>query len=196
MIAKLVLSADQVSEGDDMTRLRISALFVATLIVVAAKSISLDAQATTPTVPAATSKTATMELSIALPSKQIPLGQKPWASLTVKNLGSKGIPYPFSRVYVEGPKGEPPTTLYQRQLTNRLKPGEPGITFGGYRPPIAPADWPGDTFTAKYDLSAFYDLKEPGKYTVFIEVLDETGTMTDPWVRSPVATFELVALTR
>lgn len=176
--------------------LRISALFVATLIVVAARSISLDAQTATRAASSATSKSANIELGIAFQKKQIPLAQKPWAFLTVKNLGSKEIAYPFSRVHVEGPKGEPPTTLYQRQLTNRLKPGEPGINLGGYRSPIAPAGWPGDTFTAKYDLSAFYDFKEPGKYTVYIEALDETGMMTDPWVRSPVATFELMALTR
>lgn len=195
IIAKLVLSADQVSEGDDLTKLRISALFAATVIVIAAKSTSLDAQTTTRAASPPTSKSATIELSIAFRREQIPLGQKPWVSLTVKNLGSKEIAYPFSRVHVEGPKGEPPTTLLQRQLTNRLKPGEPGIA-GGYRPPIAPAGWPGDSFSMKYDLSAYYDFKEPGKYTVYIEVLDETGTMAAPWVRSPVATFELVAPSR
>lgn len=179
-----------------MTSLRISALFIATLIVIAAKSISLDAQTNTRAASSATSKSATLELSIAFQKEQIPLGQKPWVSLTVKNLGSKEIPYPFSRVYVDGPQGEPPTTLWQRQFTNRLKPGEPGINFGGYRPLIAPAGWPGDSFIMKYDLSAYYDFKEPGKYSVYIELLDETGTMTDPWVRSPVVTFELVAPAR
>lgn len=177
-----------------MVRLRISALFVATFIVAAA--ISLQAQTTTQAASSGTSKSAILELSIAFPKEQIPLGQKPWVSLTVKNLGSKEILYPFSRVYVEGPKGEPPTTLWQRQLTNRLKPGEPGIKFGGYRPPIAPAGWPGDSFIMRYDLSAYYDFKELGKYSVYIELLDETGTMADPWVRSPVATFELVPVTR
>ncbi len=53
----------------------------------------------------------------------------------------------------------------------------------------------------KYDLSYFYNFKEPGKYTVYIEVLDmlaakaKTKTDTDYWVRSPVATFELQAPT-
>jgi len=31
---------------------------------------------------------------------------------------------------------------------------------------------PGDSFTMKYDLSALYDFKEPGKYTVYIQVVD------------------------
>ena len=46
----------------------------------------------------------------------------------------------------------------------------------------------------KYDLSRFYDFKEPGKYTVYIEVLDPKSDTGD-WVRSPVATFELQAPT-
>ena len=199
MIAKLVLSADQVSEGDDMSRLRISAFFVATLVV-AAKHISLDAQTTMQAVPAATNKSAKIAVSIAVPNRQIPLGQKPWVHLTVKNLGSEEIAYPSNQVYVEGPNGEPPTTHIQRAMTNRLKPGEAGIPETGFRPPIAPAGWPGDSFTMKYDLSYFYEFKAPGKYTVCIEVLDvpKPGTKRDTalWVRSPIATFELLAPTR
>lgn len=54
----------------------------------------------------------------------------------------------------------------------------------------------------KYDLSRFYDFKEPGKYTAYIAVFDmlaaeaKTKTDTDYWVRSPVATFEVLAPTR
>jgi hypothetical protein len=180
-----------------MTRLRISAFFVATLIVIAATSISVDAQTTKQAVPSATSKSATLALSIAVPSAQIPLGQKPWVSLTVKNLGSEEIAYPRERIHIEGPKGEPPTTHVQRSMTRRLNPGEPEIPETGFRPPIAP----GDSFTRKYDLSYFYDFKEPGKYTVYIEVFDRLSekpnakTDTDNWLRSPLATFELQAPT-
>lgn len=182
-----------------MSRLRISALFMATLIVIAARTISINAQTTTSAVRSATSKTATMELSIAVPIGHIPLGQKPWVHLTVKNLGNKEIGYPSDRVYVEGPNGEPPTTLRQRQLTDRLRPGEPTLRADDYGArPIAP----GDSFTAKYDLSALYDFKEPGKYTVYIEVVDSLSEKpnaksdTDNRLRSPVATFEMTAPTR
>ena len=54
----------------------------------------------------------------------------------------------------------------------------------------------------KYDLSRFYDFKEPGKYTAYIAVFDmlaaeaKTKTDTDYWVRSPVATLEVLAPTR
>jgi len=177
-----------------MPRLGISALFVATLITVAAKS-----QTATPAAPSVT-KSPTLELSIAVPNPEIPLGQKPWVHLTVTNLGHQEIAYPFDRVYVQGPNGEPPTTLIERQMTNRLKRGDtmPG-DIGGYRPSIAPKEWPGNSFTAKYDLSYFYDFKDPGKYTVYIEVFDRLSenpratSDTENWLRSPVATFELTA---
>ena len=177
-----------------MTRLGVSVLFVATLIVIAATNISVDAQATKPAVPSAMSKSPTMSLSISVPIEQIPMGQKPWVSLTVKNLGSEEIAYPRERIYIEGPKGEPPTTHVQRAMTHRLNPGEADIRETGFRPPIAA----GGSFTMKYDLSYFYDFKEPGKYTVYIEVFDRLSEKpkakndTDNWLRSPLATFELL----
>jgi hypothetical protein len=202
MIAKLVRSADQVSEGNDMTRLLISTFLMTTLIVMASKNICVAGQTIRGAVPSATSKSATLELSIALPIEHIPLGQKPWVHLTVKNLGREEIAYPRDRVYVEGPKGEPPTTLVQRSITGRFNPGDKPIPPTGFRPPIAPAGLPGDTFTIKYDLSYLYELKEPGKYTVYIEVFDSLSekpnakTATDNWLRSPTATFEMQAPTR
>jgi len=54
----------------------------------------------------------------------------------------------------------------------------------------------------KYDLSYLYKFKELGKYTVYIEVFDRLSEKpnaksdNDNWLRSPVATFELTALTR
>lgn len=180
-----------------MTKLRNSAVTVATLIVTAAMSIAVGAQ--TGAKPTVTSQSATISLSIAVPIKHIPMGQKPWVYVTVKNLGNEEINYPWDRVYVEGPNGEPPTTLRQRQLTDRLRPGEPTLRMDDYGArPIAP----GDSFTTKYDLSALYDFKEPGKYTVYVEVVDslaakaKTRTDSDYRLRSPVATFEVEPATR
>jgi len=185
-----------------MTRLGIPALLIATLIVIADRSSSINAQNTTPAVRSTMSKTATLELSVAVPIEHIPFGQNPWVHLTVKNLGNEEIAYPRERVYVEGPKGEPPTTLVQRSITGRLKPGDTPIPPTGFSPLIAPAGWPGDTFTMKYDLSYLYKFKELGKYTVYIEVFDRLSEKpnaksdNDNWLRSPVATFELTAPTR
>lgn len=185
--------------GDDMTKLRNAAVTVATLIVAAAMSIAVGAQTAPGAKPTVTSKSATIAVSIAVPIKHIPMGQKPWVSLTVRNLGNEEIRYPWDRVHVEGPNGEPPTTLRQRQQTDRLRPGEPTLRMDDYGQNIIA---PGDSFTMKYDLSALYDFKEPGKYTVYIEVVDslaagaKTRTDNDYWVRSPVATFEVEPSTR
>jgi len=110
-----------------MTRLRMSALFVAIVIVISAKSISIGALTTAQTVPSATSKSATISLSIAVPNKQIPMGQKPWVHLTVTNLGSEEIAYPRDRVYVEGPNGEP--QLHISRVRSRIdsSQGSPGF---------------------------------------------------------------------
>jgi len=180
-----------------MTKLPNSAVTVATLIVTAAMSIAVGAQ--TGAKPAVTSRSATISLDIAVPVKHIPKGQKPWVSLTVRNLGNEEINYPWDRVYVEGPNGEPPTTLRQRQLTDRLRPGEPTLRMDDYGASRIP---PGDSFTMKYDLSALYDFKEPGKYTVYIQVVDSLAAKAKSridnnyWVPSPVATFEIEPSTR
>lgn len=124
------------------------------------------------------------------------MGQKILVSLTVKNLDRKEIAYTEGRVYVEGEKGEPRTTLIQRQLTHGLKPGEQEVRKFGFEPLIAP----GASITLKYDLSELYEFKEPGKYSVYIEVLDESALETRAgaglWVRSPVARFEVLARTQ
>jgi hypothetical protein len=140
------------------------------------------------------SKSAHIAVSIGLPQKQIPAGQKPWAFLTVENLGGNvTIAFPRDRVHVEGEAGEPPTTLYQRQVTQTLQPGEPQLRMGGFEPEI----WPTFSSDRKYDLSGFYDLSKPGKYTVYIEVLDvsapETKHGTGLWVRSKTVPFEIQA---
>jgi hypothetical protein len=133
----------------------------------------------------------TIALIIALPEEHILIGQIPWVHLTVKNLTNEDISYPEDRVQVMGEKGEPPTTLRQRQLTNRRQPSEPSILGGGFEPTIEP----GGSFTRRYDLSQLYDLSKPGKYTVYIEVLDEFNSRRGKggWVRSPIATFEIQA---
>ena len=136
-------------------------------------------------------KSATIALSIAMPQTDIPVGQTPWVLLTVKNLSGEEIAFPQDRVYVEGENGGPPTTLRQRQLMHRPRPGEPELAAGGFEPTIAP----GNSFTRKYDLSKLYDLTKPGKYSVYIEVLDafhSTG-WKGGWMRSPTAHFEIQA---
>jgi hypothetical protein len=181
------------------------AVSLATIGVMAAKGISVDAQTAQvsyqPKV--VVGRSAHVAVSLALPQKQIPAGQKPWAFLTVENLGGNVTStFPPDRVHVEGEAGEPPTTLYQRQLTHTLRPGEREL-MGGYEPTIGPAlseDGPKFSADMKYDLSLLYDLSKPGKYTVYIEVLDvsapETKHGAGLWVRSETAQFEVEAAAR
>jgi len=173
--------------------IRFHALALTLTAVMPLISISADARTaqavaqTTSTI----SNSATIGLSIVLPKEQIPVGQKTWVFLTVKNLSSDVISYPQDRVYVEGEEGEPPTTLRQRQLTHKRRAGEPSILGGGFEPNIEPKE----SFTRKYDLSELYDLSKPGKYTVSIEVLDEFNSNRGKggWVRSPAASFVIQA---
>jgi hypothetical protein len=176
--------------------------------VMAAKGISVDAQAAQavsyqPKV--MIGKSAHIAVSLAVPQKQIPAGQKPSAILTVELLGGNlTTVFPEDRVHVEGEMGEAPTTLYQRQVTHTLRPGEPGLMSGGFEPTIGPTvSIDGEpTFSSDrtYDLSLFYDLSKPGKYTVYIEVLDvstpETERGAGLWVRSQTEQFEVEAAAR
>jgi hypothetical protein len=146
------------------------------------------------------SRSAHIAVSVALPRKQIPAKQKPWVVLTVENLGGNVTSaFPETRVHVEGGAGEPPTTLYQRQITHTLRPGEREL-MGGFQPSIGPAlseDGPKFAADMKYDLSLLYDLSKPGKYAVYIEVLDvsapETKHGAGLWVRSKAVPFEIQA---
>jgi hypothetical protein len=147
------------------------------------------------------SKSAHIAVSVVLPRKQIPAGQKPWVVLTVENLGGNVTSaFPETRVHVEEGAGEPPTTLYQRQITHTLRPGERELMMGGFQPSIGPAlseDGPKFSADMKYDLSLLYDLTKPGEYTVYIEALDlsapETIHGAGLWVRSKTVPFEIQA---
>ena len=133
---------------------------------------------------AAAQSSSAIALSIAIPKEHIPADQKPWVWLTVKNLTREEIPYPQDQVYVQEESREPPATTWGRQRKNGQLPT-------GYVPSIQP----GDSFTMKYDLSAFYDLSKPGKYSVYVEMLPVFHGKGD-WMRSPIAHFEITAASR
>ncbi len=125
-----------------MTRFHKLAVSLAMFGVMAAKSISVDAQAAQAVSyqpKLMIGKSAHVAVSLTLPQKQIPAGQKPWAFLTVENLGGNvTIAFPQDRVHVEGEAGEAPTTLYQRQITETLRSGEPRLMSGAFEPTILP----------------------------------------------------------
>jgi hypothetical protein len=89
------------------------------------------------------------------------------------------------RVYVYGKDGEAPTTLRQRQMTGRFKPGDVSLS--------ADEMWlwqiaPGNFDFRKFQLPSLYELKAPGSYTAYAEVM-EPGT--EKWLRTNTVTFTI-----
>jgi hypothetical protein len=104
-------------------------------------------------------------------------GETLTGELTITNLSDRELELcPWSdscTVRVIGEKGEPPTTLRQRNATHRLRPGEAPLERTLY------VGWfiaPGKTDTHHWILDALYHLSEPGKYTLYFDVRDpKTG---------------------
>jgi len=162
-----------------MTRFCALAIFLMMLAVEGA----LDAQTTIPA-----RQTASISASLSLRVDKAPTGPKPWAIVTVKNLGNQdvslGTVMRDYRVHVEGDKGELPKTSYHRSVRGEFQPGDKYLADGG---PVDSVP-PGGSNIHKFDLTYFYDLKAPGKYTVYIEVLDE---LTNIWVRTNIVKFTI-----
>jgi hypothetical protein len=116
-------------------------------------------------------------------------GQKPEARLTMKNIGNRvaietGDPEDY-HLRVEGKSGEPPKTMWFRQLLR-----EPGLPTLAVTVPAFPRDiLPGESVDRTFELWAFYDLSAPGKYTVYLEARDGAGV----WLRANAVPFEILA---
>lgn len=124
-------------------------------------------------------------LELVVPKKRMTLGEQLWVALIVTNTGQTELMFPNTRLHLEGVHGEPPTTLFQRQLTDRLNPGERALPESGFVPSILP-----DVYDVRrFDLSLLYSLKEPGHYAVYVDVRDQKKAV---WVRSPTAEFDLL----
>jgi len=160
---------------------------VAIIAIVLTSGISIGAQNA-----ASAPKQNSVAVSLNMKEQQVPIGQSPWAILSVENLTDEEIEihnYMY-RVYVEGEKGEAPTTLVERQMTGRYKPGDVPLR----------ADenslWsiaPGKSDDLKFQLTYLYDLSAPGKYTVYAEVMDPHS---QKWLRTNTAQFKMQAPTR
>jgi hypothetical protein len=136
---------------------------------------------------AATAGTVSIAASITVDKNQVPVGQSPWAILTVKNLSDHEVAiHDYAvRLHVEGEKGEPPTTLVQRMTTGKLQPGERPLRADEYVVWTIPA---GESSSHKYKLSYFYDLSASGNYTAYLEVMDPNS---QKWLRTNTAKFEV-----
>ena len=157
------------------------------ILLIGSCSISLDAQDVS-----SASQSDSISVSIALENDHVPVGKSPLIFLTVKNLTDREAPLHTSvhlyRVHVQGPKGEPPTTLLQRRITGKLLPGE---SIGRGDEVVFPIP-PGESRVKEFELARYHDLSVLGAYTVYIEVYDESGK----WLRTNTAQFEIVAPTQ
>jgi hypothetical protein len=164
-----------------MRHLQTSTLRLAIIVVIASSCDFLHSQDSS-----ASTQPASIAVSITMKQNPISLGQKPWVILTEKNISNNTTygdsSFPF-RLHVEGEKGQPPMTYYHRQV--RGEPGVPGLAGGGIEGLIGMA--PGKSNVKEFDLTVYYDLKISGKYTVYLEVRDESGT----WLRTNTVQFEI-----
>jgi hypothetical protein len=174
-----------------MSELRTLTQSVAAIMVIVAGSISVGAQDASPV-----GQSASITVSVAFEHNHFVVGQTPFAILTVKNMTDEVVSLRTGvdsfRIHVTGEKGEPPQTEFHRHLHGDFRPGDgPNLSSGSG---VAKEMEPGASQTMKFDLAAYYDLSTPGKYSVYIEVLDAappTQVRKWSWLRTNTAHFEI-----
>jgi hypothetical protein len=135
-------------------------------------------------------KSNTLYLTIAMEKERVRAGESPKALLTLMNLTDHVIQIgdcanPPTLVWVQGERGDPPTTAWGRGAMGRLLPGEPELPCTLNVPfPLSP----GATTTRGFILGAFYDLHEPGRYKVYLDVPSAEGLL-----RTDTVAFEVTA---
>ena len=160
-----------------MHRLLTRALILETAMLIT--TVSLEAQDT------AVSRAPAIAVSISLQKDKIPLGQSPWAALSVENLTDGELTIDQADPHVEGNKGELPMKPNARIVTDRLQPRIPRLRTVVYVPWTIP---PKETSIHKYQLTHFFDLSHQGQYTVYMEVMDPSS---HKWLRTNSAKFEM-----
>jgi hypothetical protein len=167
---------------------------IALILTVVFSGIIAHGQAAQPT-----ANNDALAVSLKMQTEQVQVGQMPWAILTVYNISDQPViisdamyMYPY-RVYVYGKDGEAPTTLVQRQLTGRLRPGDAPLNYTlnvDSSIVVWPNGGPGDSCVRNFELAYLYDLSTPGRYTAYAEVMDP---LSHRWLRTKTVTFEMMA---
>jgi hypothetical protein len=133
-------------------------------------------------------------VNLSIDKEQVAIGQSPWAILRVRNLSNHEMPIHdwMYRAHLEGEKDEPPTTKVQRQITGRLRPGEVPLRTDEY---VVWTISPGKSDIRKFQLDYLYDLSVPGKYVVYVEVMDPSTlkSSTPKWLRTNTVEFTMQA---
>jgi len=175
-----------------MNGIRTIAFSLANLVLFAAQSMELQAQtAATP------GEGPSISVSLALAKDNVSLGESPQAVVTMRNIGKGAKCFRTAdslyRIHVEGKNGEPPETEMQRKrhaAVGQVNGADSGADSARCLY-IAPGDWVHIT----YDLAMFYDFREPGRYTVSLELLDESEDRlgTGVWLKTNTAQLEVQA---
>jgi hypothetical protein len=170
----------------DMTALRTLALCFTGII------------ATAPATPAQTAEpthqSATIAPSIALEKDRIPVGEKPKVTLLIYNISHSSYfshSSRFYQVHLEGKDGEPAKTELYRHMLGDFRPGDGPELMEG--PDAGLIIAPGSLGRLTFDLTAFYYLSTPGKYSVYLEYLDSPNGPSQPgvWLRTNTLQFEI-----
>jgi hypothetical protein len=137
-----------------------------------------------------TDQSSLIKVSIAMKVTTVPPGQYPAAILKILNVSkSNNIGFTLREwnyhVHVIGAIGEPPKTEYYRHLVGDSRPGD-GPFLGDHSIPQLQVP-PGGSDHWGIGLSSYYDLSVPGKYSVYLEVRDDSGV----WLRTNTVQFEI-----
>jgi hypothetical protein len=166
-------------------------LFLGTMVTIAACPIPLEAQSA----PAA-NQPASVSIHISLQKSSYAIGEKPKVVMSIRNISSSQICLPvdtsFMRIHLTSKDGEPPKTEFYRRLLKDFRPGNgPVLMTGPSCRPIAS----GSSDLQKVDLAAFYNLRVPGNYSVYLEIYDPAGSRdrSGRWLRTNTAKFEIQA---
>jgi hypothetical protein len=175
-----------------MSPIRVLALLVGATAAIASCPVPLGAQSA----PAA-NQPDSVSIHISLQKSSYASGEKPIAVLAIKNVTSEPIWFSnnryLERIHVTRKDGEPPKTELYRHMLGDFRPGDgPGLLSG---PVVGRSITPGSLDSQKYDLTYFYNLGEPGDYSVYLEIYDPAGPQdgSGHWLRTNTVNFKIQA---
>ncbi|WP_263416481.1 hypothetical protein [Terriglobus albidus] len=172
-----------------MQRFRILVMFVATIATLESPipSGAQSAQAKQPD---------SVSIHLSLEKSSYVIGETPIAVMTIKNISSKEVWFSNAsyhrRIHVRRKDSEAPKNEVYRHMLGDFRPGDgPDLRSDTIARPIAP----GTVATQKYDLTYFYDVSQPGDYSIYLEIYDPAGPQdgSGHWLRTNTVNFEMKA---
>lgn len=128
-------------------------------------------------------KADTISVDLRMSSNRVTSAKDAKAVIRVENVSKELVSYglPQYRIHLLGPAGEPPRSKWYQDLLD----GKLTVTLSAEPRLIAP----GQNIPWTFILDSFYPSMQLGRYTLYVELPDETGA----WRATNEATFEVVA---